>query len=711
MKELEDRIMKEDGKLVPPDSFAGSGFDDPMLLETGLFAETPEPPVLKRKRTDLKVEVPLTPPSNTSSAEKKLKSVSFSEMLHEYIPDLPSAWKSKSGTSSPADDVSAYFKEIAPAVEAAKLALENEKLDEADTTKRVPVPDLRFPTPVAPWDEFSRKSKGKYPYGQTELEAQQKFLLQVKENHFNSRTYWHGIGELERALSWRPIPAHLENFNLKEKLEMNELVPKLLEELSVADVNSSSLLWKPSGLKILENIDDSDDEIDPVEFSEPEDLDLKSLVKKRKASIEDHEMRKDQNVSKKLKPGPTNHLTPKVTEPRPKHSSANKATATDQGGGLMFGGFSTSAALEKFMAVHGQEVKDPKCPEPSSAERSSTLMPPPPKPVPKNNSSDDRVKKLPTAGVPSGLVREATPKLLALPPIPDVLTPASFIVSSTFLLQRSLARQITKLYPDAVLTDRDFTLPHSPAVEADMSISPSTGLVFTTLQKIKQRSLPGQAPKSPVKDQIVELQVRYERLVVLVSQGLTAGVEPTEDDANVNDYDQAALQDLESFTETLAADVMVKYVAGGEEALARSVVTEIARWGIPHGSKDLGDFKPLQEETYVRTSFYFSDSYPSPLTLITQWELFLRRAGINAYASQAILYLLKTPKTIRHPPIGHLQPSIPTSVIKGLPVFICMKQEEREAKFQSLMGGSRILKRVGRDLDRKWPSAVHGFAV
>lgn len=49
--------------------------------------------------------------------------------------------------------------------------------------------------------------------------------------------------------------------------------------------------------------------------------------------------------------------------------------------------------------------------------------------------------------------------------------------------------------------------------------------------------------------------------------------------------------------------------------------------------------------------------------------------------------------------------------MNGLSAFIVMSEQERTKRFQALMGGSRILKTVGRGLDQAWISAAHGFQM
>lgn len=45
----------------------------------------------------------------------------------------------------------------------------------------------------------------------------------------------------------------------------------------------------------------------------------------------------------------------------------------------------------------------------------------------------------------------------------------------------------------------------------------------------------------------------------------------------------------------------------------------------------------------------------------------------------------------------------------GIRAFICMDPQERIQRFESLLGGRRVLNRVHKVLEQKWLSAVNGF--
>jgi hypothetical protein len=149
---------------------------------------------------------------------------------------------------------------------------------------------------------------------------------------------------------------------------------------------------------------------------------------------------------------------------------------------------------------------------------------------------------------------------------------------------------------------RDYTLPYSTAKEAEILLSPSTGLIFTTLQQVKQRALPGQPDRSPVKERMLMLQARYERLVVVVSEGLSREMEELGSSRPDDPRDQEALAACKSFAAQLEGEVLIKYVRGGEQALACATVVQMAEYGLPHGSADIGDIKPMVRETTVSTA-------------------------------------------------------------------------------------------------------------
>jgi hypothetical protein len=203
--------------------------------------------------------------------------------------------------------------------------------------------------------------------------------------------------------------------------------------------------------------------------------------------------------------------------------------------------------------------------------------------------------------------------------------------------------------------------------EADFIISPSTGIILTTLQKIKQKPLPGQKTKSAFKECIEKVSARYERLVVLVSEACA-----DESTNGLDGSDTLALAEATGFCSSLNASVILQFVGGGEETLANWLVAIMVQYG-SQGESSV----PLIEEE-------------------TMWELFLRRAGMNAYAAQAVIADLKAPDGVNAEEGSK-------AGLFGITAFVEMGQEERIMKFERLLGGRRVIQRVGQVLDASWP--------
>ena len=231
-------------------------------------------------------------------------------------------------------------------------------------------------------------------------------------------------------------------------------------------------------------------------------------------------------------------------------------------------------------------------------------------------------------------------------------------------------QSIRTLYPSADFVERDFSPPPilnqtktypfnqrvpQPinTVEADLLLSPSTGLVLTTIQKLKQRPLPGQSTSTSshtiLLTRLDHLSARYKRLIVLVSDPNTLPQPSTFDTTSTS-----ALNDLTNFVASLEADVRIIYVPGAEKEVAAWVVATMAR---------------------------FANDSVKLLHVETMWERWLRDVGMDAFSAQAVL--------------GTLKDSDERGFC-GLSRFLAMDEEERVGMFASMMGGERILRRVSR---------------
>ncbi|KAK6544716.1 hypothetical protein TWF694_001402 [Orbilia ellipsospora] len=174
---------------------------------------------------------------------------------------------------------------------------------------------------------------------------------------------------------------------------------------------------------------------------------------------------------------------------------------------------------------------------------------------------------------------------------------SSFIISTSLLANRALYRNIKSLCPKSTFIERDFDssyiinmfgerdqVPGEPTDEADIIVSPLAGIIITNLQTIRQRPLPGKPPfQAPVsaaalpkgiRDRIMKISERYERLVVCVSVDIGgAGAE----DLSLGKADYGIIAGFVGFCEALG-NVHVEVMKGGRsmENMGRWIVDNLA---------------------------------------------------------------------------------------------------------------------------------------
>ncbi|CCX29792.1 hypothetical protein FPQ18DRAFT_380331 [Pyronema domesticum] len=236
----------------------------------------------------------------------------------------------------------------------------------------------------------------------------------------------------------------------------------------------------------------------------------------------------------------------------------------------------------------------------------------------------------------------AVPPLVPVFPFPAPPPPAQrgdYVISTALLCQRSLTSHIRRLYPQARFIERDY-LPSSP--DADLIISPLLGLTIASLHRLRQRSSPDSPAGEAEKRRIAELAVRYERLIVIVHSTMPLG--PS---------DRVVLAGVSGWAATVQG-VVLKVVQGSEEDVAAWLV------GIAGDQeKDIG--KGVMEDE-------------------TEWEVFLRVMGVNAFAAQVVIREL-----------GKL----------GIAGFVNMEETERRM-FLRCVVGRKVAARVDAVVGSRW---------
>ena len=250
---------------------------------------------------------------------------------------------------------------------------------------------------------------------------------------------------------------------------------------------------------------------------------------------------------------------------------------------------------------------------------------------------------------------------VAIDPALKISPPANrrhFVLSTSLLPQRSLLGRIRALDPRAVHIERDF-MQHaaiasqaSLADEADLLLSSSTGMIFTTLPHLRQVPLPGSRKLPAVRERLLRIAQRYAKLVVLVTSGA-----PNEQ-PGMSASDALAVAELQGFVRSrafaeLGTTVEVTLALGGEEVAARWVVMLMGKQGMDCGI-EVGDEGPQEIES----------------------ELRLREVGLNALAAMTVLENLQS--------LGGEG---------SMRDFVAMGEDVRREAFEQLLG-QKVLARV-----------------
>lgn len=620
---------------------------------------------------NMKVEEILTPPKPSEDSEPK--SVHFNNVVEEFL--LSS--RPQSGFSEPVLETKFFEEAFGESGEQAESRVEQERL--VDTRNRVDVPTMDFSIPVPPWSANADNSMiGKL----------------VKKIGIDSSMHWPGLKKLRPKLPWAPFKHDLGNITAESLDDDNTW--KLFVHDSGNDevVTSSSFTWKREGFRILreDSDDDGDDDLEKAYFPKSTE-DMSSLIKKRKLEIEelnqrpkqayqaDFNTRKDTTEAFKplVSPGVHQLISENQANIAPRNKRGRSNTKEDTS--LLGGIFSAKDALNNFLEIRG--VKKPKLIESSHFPITAIAPPQPP-----NQAILAAQSQVPESPIP----KPHSPL-----PVPTIIAPInsiSIILSSPILKNRPLLRSLQALIPTLQICERDFSA-HNTTIwnpgsvirspitstltyEADIIISPTTGLILTTLQHIKQKPLPGHKTAVPIRDRLEKVSARYENLFILVAS-------PSD---GLGDSDCIAWADFVGFTLTLPASVIVNHVPIDNNAEDQSMAKYISYLIIQH------QYQP-------------SPPSPSNLELLEQesyWEIWLRRAGMNAYAAQATIVQLKEPEPRCRP--GEEAYERETEIIHqsgpyGLTLFVRMGFEERLRRLGGLVGRG-VLERVSRAVDQTW---------
>ena len=635
---------------------------EPLLLDTEslrnhysplkIFHDPPtSPPEARAERAkDLKLELPLVPPEPEEQPPWRRKSVIFKKALTELIPILPPPAHEPEETErkTPEDGISEI---LLPVALQAEQSIQHEQLSEAATTLRLPVPRLDFSMPVAPWNKATESntraagSELREVFGETgkELLKAYKWPLDIK---------------VEKELRWNPFLNMSGRFELHETIEDSGSAAEFVKQPECVDLDS--LVWKQQGLRLFDDLQDSEDELEVGDFPPVDEIQL--LVRKRKLDLD---YQSDvPNPESSRPPSAINYNAPSNGPESSQHLSHAKR----------YDAVSVAEGLETFMNLRKGVLLLRRPSEKSESEDPAAT-------ITQSTTSKSRLESIECSPVQHSLWK------------PHFLIPnekRQFIVSENLLHDRKVVRYIQNRWPLAELIARDFQPHANPfvsedpmarerfsltqiaverTVEADIALSPSVGLILTTLSQITQRPLPGQPLRRNIREKVKKASCLYEKLIVLISQDKNVE-EPSEvsvSSLELGKHDSEAIAQFMTFCSTLneGSGVQIIFVHGGQVALAEWIVAMM----VQYSCRDLPD-RLVQEEK--------------------AGEIFLRRAGMNAFAAQAILARLKH--------TGEWENNAKNELAR----FIGMNPIQRFDMFESLLGGRKLLDRVCKAIDSRW---------
>ncbi|KAI6247330.1 hypothetical protein HI914_03942 [Erysiphe necator] len=546
------------------------------------------------------------------------------------------------------------FKEkFLPAYESVTQEVEQEELLEADVMCRVTVPNMDFSKEEPPWIIFANAANNP-----SKLLTLQKTFM--KECIGSSHVMQVRSTNSDHHLRWNPFPNNLTSkIYEQESLDIDEINMGYFFQIENCTrvMDSSSAIWKPPGLRILREYEDSDEEVEPYLALTEIPKSITEVAKKRKMRIEDNNSQISNNSENLKQSGQSS-----CTLIKPFDLGSYNQCKDSEKSSLLGGSFSACNALENFLEIRGaKKLKLTKSPHFNKSNSKPLEF------MDRDCSESNLIVSLPQ------------PCRATIPVINEYLDePISVVVTSKLFRNRVLMRTVEKLLPKLNLIERDFNIHNtvgwmrgsvtrSPIIsplanEADIIISPITGVILTTLQKVRQKPLPGQKVQSSIRAILASVSSRYENLIVLVS-------EDRADECTVgpNTRDCLALCEFIGFTISLESLVIVRFIGGGEETLAHWLVNFILRYSV---------------------------RVPTPVQDETLWEIFLRRAGFNTFAAQAVIAQLMKPlqsedsakKNVEH---------------FGLISFVRMSASQRMHQLGHLVG-KYILERVSRKIDSTW---------
>lgn len=593
---------------------------------------------------DLELDVPLAstnPSSESTSRENVLQAPGLLDNLdasHSISEDRP---------------IESFFEDaFTSTLEAhqthAAIAATQERFDPVDSTSRISVPILDFTINEAEWMENTSHSQGL-------SSAKCQFAwIQRQQTSQENLTPVPRSAIPESNLKWAPFSPGTGLVKTNDKLDvLSDQAKVLLNRDPLPELNSESYVQRMAGLSV-ERLEGEEEELE----AEEENLEAPEETHYVKSSHFEPPAEKTTNEASYPSLGSlVSAAASKRRRAQTLGGATNTLPSTTNSG-------ATSKLLAGFMEMRAAKKPRLAC-VPENSTRLNTHLPPTP-------LSESPKKE--HALLPASTVSEE-PETLTPAPAPEAIIPAEkgcFIIS--LKLERSILRHIESSWPQDHLIDRDLAIhnniswspgsaqrksfPSSLSFDADIALSPTVGIIVTTLPKAKQKSLPKSKTLPQLRDRVLKVSQKFETLFVLVSECNSAG----EYTSNLHPSDAAAYADFVCFTISLEAGVSTCFVPGSSQTMAGWILNLMCRYT----SNALG-------------------SKPYLNAVESSWEIFFRRAGMNAFAAQVLAGTV-----------------FEKGGNEGLARLMASSPQEIIGTFEQILGGKKGLNSLSELLCKPW---------
>lgn len=630
----------------------------------------------ERPTRELKLEPPLLPLEHTPSPT--FRGDDFAGFLEQAVPFclLDNLKVNKSEDLLSDEELGRLAGE---ALEKVNAAIANEQIDNIEVIGRVSVPILDRVDIRPPWKSDS---------GMACLND----ITELRSDVMNRQ--WQAGDDLDRRLRWAPFTKRPpEVYDDDDSISGSEELISTLLKPPKDPIESKDILRKPKKLQILSNAVDSEEE------KLAEDADLAAEL--RAVGL------KARRLSKHCSPGLAENIQNRIKEPYPLKRHARQLSAgngdeanTADLGMLQSAQSSTAKALSTFLQTRSRKYR-------RLDSNSSPFFAKHPPETPQKESSTLAEVQVPATPMPiTKATATPSPAAYSSPPRISLSATRTLIVDIALLnMYSSLINRLETVSPHPPhLIFREFKadplFPSTNRSTPDIILSPTSAIMIVPLQSIVQRGLPGQGTAKPaLQSRIISLATQFDRLFVLATCKIS----------EENHIDTAATSSLATLTALCASLGPVAQASVIVVPPMTSASLETDRLALMRGEKPTLNHHLLNWILALVERDGFSTKGLVLLTEETVWEAFLKRAGLNPFAAQVLLGMLKRPKQhqARTKPRWRIECG---GELWGIRRLIQMTQEERESHFEEVVG-KRAVERLGSMLDSGWEQFGRGLRM